>query len=164
MCGGSLPKLVWPKHNMVKNKVKVGVTNNAKTSNCWCDMGQVGVASATPAILYSLPPMYVRIYVVYMGLLIHSRPTGHKIQEDSTMNIPPSEVNEGLFANRLIKQKNLMCWKHCHGIHLPMSRGMKPGLIHGKWLINNFRITPLHIVYTMDKKGAIVINNIFSQR
>ena len=57
MGGGWFPKLVWPKHNMVNQQVKVGVANNDKRAKCWCGTGKVGVATATPAIRHS-PPMY----------------------------------------------------------------------------------------------------------
>ena len=39
MGGGWFPKLVWPKHNMINQQVKVGVANNDKREN-------VGVARA----------------------------------------------------------------------------------------------------------------------
>ena len=39
MGGGWFPKLVWPKHNMINQQVKVGVANNIKGQN-------VGVAWA----------------------------------------------------------------------------------------------------------------------
>ena len=53
---GWFPKLVWPKHNMVDQQVKVGVANNDNRAKCWCGTGKVGVATATPAIRHS-PPM-----------------------------------------------------------------------------------------------------------
>ena len=57
MGGGWFPKLVWPKHNMIKQQVKVGVANNDKRAKCWCGTGKVGVvATATPVIRHS-PPM-----------------------------------------------------------------------------------------------------------
>ena len=56
MGGGWFPKLVWPKHNMINQQVKVGVANNDKRAKCWCGTGKVGVATATPAIRHS-PPM-----------------------------------------------------------------------------------------------------------
>ena len=59
MGGGWFPKLVWPKHNMINQQVKVGVANNER-AKCWCGMGKVGVATATPAIRHS-PPMPVGI-------------------------------------------------------------------------------------------------------
>lgn len=49
-------KLVWPKHNMVNQKVEVDVTNNDKNPKCWWGTDQVGVAAVIPAIPYS-PPM-----------------------------------------------------------------------------------------------------------
>ena len=57
MGGGWFPKLVWPKHNMVNQQVKVGVAYNDKRVKCWCGTGKVGVATATPAIRHS-PPMH----------------------------------------------------------------------------------------------------------
>ena len=48
MGGGWFPKLVWPKHNMINQQVKVGVANNDKRAKCWCGTGKVGVATATP--------------------------------------------------------------------------------------------------------------------
>ena len=56
MGGGWFPKLVWPKHNMINQQVKVGVANNDKMAKCWCGTGKVGVTTATPAIRHS-PPM-----------------------------------------------------------------------------------------------------------
>ena len=55
MGGGWFPKLVWPKHNMINQQVKVGVANNDKRAKCWCGMGKVGVATATLAIRHSPP-------------------------------------------------------------------------------------------------------------
>ena len=60
MGGGCFPKLVWPKHNMVNQQVKVGVVNNDKRAKC--ATGKVGVATVTPAIRHS-PPM--RAYSTY---------------------------------------------------------------------------------------------------
>ena len=34
MGGGWFPKLVWPKHNMINQQVKVGVANNDKRAKC----------------------------------------------------------------------------------------------------------------------------------
>ena len=56
MGGGWFPKLVWPKHNMINQQVKVGVANTDKRAKCWCGTGKVGVATATPDIRHS-PPM-----------------------------------------------------------------------------------------------------------
>ena len=50
---GWFPKLVWPKHNMINQQVKVGVANNDKRAKCWCGTGKVGVATDTPAIQHS---------------------------------------------------------------------------------------------------------------
>ena len=58
MGGKWFQKLVWPKHNMINQQVKVGVANNDKRAIRWCGTGKVGVATATPAIRHS-PPMYV---------------------------------------------------------------------------------------------------------
>ena len=55
------------KHNMINQQVKVGVTNNDKRAKCWCGMGKVGVATATPAIRHS-PPMimlYIQFYIIH---------------------------------------------------------------------------------------------------
>ena len=54
--GGWFPKLVWPKHYMINQQVKIGVANNDKRAKCWCGTGKVGVATATPVIRHS-PPM-----------------------------------------------------------------------------------------------------------
>ena len=62
MGGKWFPKLVWPKHNMINQQVKVGVGNNDKRAICWCGTGKVGVATATPAIRHS-PPMYISTYL-----------------------------------------------------------------------------------------------------
>ena len=43
MGGKWFPKLVWPKHNMINQQVKVGVANNDKRAICWCGTGKVGV-------------------------------------------------------------------------------------------------------------------------
>ena len=62
MGGGWFPKLVWPKHYMINQQVKVGVANNDKRAKCWCGTDEVGVATATPAIRHS-PPMGIHMYV-----------------------------------------------------------------------------------------------------
>ena len=64
MGGGWFPKLVWPKHNMINQQVKVGVANNDKRARCWCGTGKVGVATTTPAIRHS-PPMAGGAYVAF---------------------------------------------------------------------------------------------------
>ena len=81
MGGGWFPKLVWPKHNMINQQVKVGVARNDKRAKCWCGTGKVGVATATPAIRHS-PPMrrmhtksrsqYLS-YTIYNGWMLRSR-------------------------------------------------------------------------------------------
>ena len=60
MGGGWFPKLVWPKHYMINQQVKVGVANNDKRAKCWCGTGKVGVATATPTIRHS-PPMCMSV-------------------------------------------------------------------------------------------------------
>ena len=45
MGGGWFPKLVWPKHKMINQQVKVDVANNDTRAKCWCGMGKVGVAT-----------------------------------------------------------------------------------------------------------------------
>ena len=76
MGGGWFPKLVWPKHNMLNQQVKVGVANNDKRAKCWYGTGKVGVATATPAIRHS-PPMIVGDHQAWVakttrnGLLIY---------------------------------------------------------------------------------------------
>ena len=67
MGGGWFPKLVWPKHNMINQQVKVGVANNDKRAKCWCGTGKVGVAAAIPAIQHS-PPMLVYVPNPHMWL------------------------------------------------------------------------------------------------
>ena len=67
MGGGWFPKLVWPKHNMINQQVKVGVANNDKRAKCWCGTGKVGVATATPAIRHS-PPMIARFAALLLPI------------------------------------------------------------------------------------------------
>ena len=63
MGSGWFPKMVWPKHNMINQQVKVGVANNDKMAKCWCGTGKVGVATATPAIRHSQPMPTTLLYI-----------------------------------------------------------------------------------------------------
>ena len=63
MGGGWFPKLVWPKHNMIHQQVKVGVANNDKKQN-------VGVARAK--LVWQWPRLPYGILHPCFKVLLHS--------------------------------------------------------------------------------------------
>ena len=85
MGGGWFPKLVWPKHNMINQQVKVGVATNDKRAKCWCGTGKVGVATATPAIRHSPPMLIIVLTRALLGLWIFHRLLGG----GGRLNAPP---------------------------------------------------------------------------
>ena len=110
MGGGWFPKLVWPKHNMVNQQVKVGVANNNKRAKCWCDTGNVGAATATPAIRHSPYILHIVIYV-RVGQLCPSElfyecaPAGNPSQEQ---NISTEMTWIGLSLYQTVQQTSAL--------------------------------------------------------
>ena len=101
MGGGCFPKLMWPKHNIINQKVKVGVTNNDKRAKSWCGTGKVGMAMATPAIQHS-PPMETSITVPKESVpatpvnQLHHMTNRTKTKPPATASLPPANLSPTL--------------------------------------------------------------------
>ena len=95
--GGWFPKLVWPKHNMINQQVKVGVANNDKRAKCWCGNGRhtCHTAFSTHADLIAIlfwwmdrstkisfcwRPIPTSFIYLFIYLFIVLSPTGHRTQ------------------------------------------------------------------------------------